>query len=100
MNITIVEIKKSKHKDKDGKEVVVEERIDHPFETHEHELLGSIANRYIKKQGIPAPPPNIIPTLSHERSPAAPTNPDTPLRRVITPVADVDGKKRFVLARW
>jgi hypothetical protein len=92
-----------KEPDEKGKEkwveVEVEETVDVPFETHPHELVGSIAKRYAKLKG--AVPKSGVETLMLERmAPMGKINPTTPLRDVVKPIFDLEGTKRFLLTIW
>lgn len=59
MDITIIEAKKVVQSDL----VEVVETTHIEFETHPHELVGSVAARYAKKAGMPELPPKMAATL-------------------------------------
>jgi hypothetical protein len=112
MKITIITTQKVKvpDLDVDGSQKVqkgqplfkeVDEKLEHEFEVHEHELVGSVANRFTEKKKLPAPPPGVKPTLAFERSEGfGAYNPETPMRVVFAKIHDLDGTKRFVLRGW
>ena len=68
------------------------EKVEHTFETHEHELVGSAATRYAKEKGMPKPPPGLSPTLGiFENGLVAPTK---------TIKAALKLGPKFTLAGW
>jgi len=112
MNITIITKKKVKVPDleTDGTQKrlkgaplfkEIDEKVENEFEVHEHELVGSVANRFTQKMKLPATPPGMVPTLSFERGEGfGRYNPDTPMRVLFQKIHDLDGTKRFLLKGW
>jgi hypothetical protein len=82
MNIIIVEKKVKMLKGEDGKPVESIEKIEHEFEAHPQELVGSVATRFAKKVKMPQPVPGVRPTLS-AGVPKSTINPDITIGSIV-----------------